>query len=92
MARWKTYNRFSPLGTGKTTVFNEQELLLTVYLVYSAKYGFPQNNHQLQLCIKSYLEYMKKKNPFPNGLPQKEWIANFKKRNSDIQSQGNREY
>ena len=93
VSRWKTYNRFSPLGTGKTTVFNlQEELLLTVYLVYSAKYGFPQNNHQLKLCIKSYLEYMKKRNPFPNGLPQKEWIANFKKRNRDIVKDRKREH
>ena len=90
--RWKTYNKNCILGTGKTPVFNvKEELLLGVYLVYSAKYGFPQNTHQLQLCVQSFLQYLGRKNPFKAGKPGKEWIRNFKKRNKDIVKDRKRE-
>ena len=76
--RWETYNKKCVLGTGNSNVFSvHEENLISLYLIYPAKYGFPQDIRKLQMMVKSFLIYFKKKNPFKNGVPGKKMAQKF---------------
>ena len=69
------------LGSGNATVLAPaEENLLVEALNYLASCGFPQSRDNLKDMVQSYVLDMKKKTPFKDGRPGKDWVLGFERR------------
>lgn len=69
------------VGSGGMTILSQDE---EEYLVFGlecmAEYGWGAGGDTLREIVKNFLELIGRENPFPNGVPGKDWLMGFRKR------------
>lgn len=68
----------------KSYLSNEEEKILSEWIIQAARAGFPVGKDQLLDSVKQLMIELKRENPFHNNRPGKSWYKLFLKRNPDI--------
>ncbi|XP_014217717.1 jerky protein homolog-like [Copidosoma floridanum] len=77
----------SPLNAKKgprTVLTPNEETEIVNWLITCAETGFPVTKNQMLDYIQKFLKTCKRKNPFTNDRPGKEWYSSFMKRHTNL--------
>ncbi|XP_077968684.1 uncharacterized protein LOC144422763 [Styela clava] len=63
---------------------DDEEMLLVQIIVLVSESGFPIDRNDLQMLVKSYLDYKGEISRFVDNKPGKDWMRSFEKRHPEI--------